>query len=99
MLEPRYLGDAVYVQEDNLGRLVLTTDCHTIRAAGNKIYLEPEVISALENYIQDYYDQQEELEDSEPRDMTDVEADSDTLKSAGMGTDEDYGYYGDSEES
>ena len=32
----------------------------------------------------------------EPDDgMTDVEADADTLKSAGMGTDEDYGYYGD----
>jgi hypothetical protein len=30
----------------------------------------------------------------EPQDdMTDVEADADTLKSAGMGTDEDYGYY------
>ncbi len=27
--------------------------------------------------------------------MTDVEADADTLRSAGMGTDEDYGYYGD----
>lgn len=31
----------------------------------------------------------------EPRDMTDVEADADTLASAGWGTDEDYGYYGD----
>lgn len=27
--------------------------------------------------------------------MTDVEADADTLASAGWGTDEDYGYYGD----
>jgi hypothetical protein len=27
--------------------------------------------------------------------MSDVEADSDTLASAGHGTDEDYGYYGD----
>ena len=27
--------------------------------------------------------------------MTDIEADADTLKSAGMGTDEDYGYFGD----
>ena len=26
--------------------------------------------------------------------MTDVEADADTLTSAGWGTDEDYGYYG-----
>ena len=27
--------------------------------------------------------------------MTDMEADADTLASAGMGTDEDYGYFGD----
>jgi hypothetical protein len=34
-------------------------------------------------------------EDEEPREnMTDVEADADTLASAGFGTDEDYGYYG-----
>lgn len=31
----------------------------------------------------------------EPPDMSDVEADADTLRSAGMGTDEDYGYFGD----
>jgi len=31
----------------------------------------------------------------EPEDnMTDVEADADTLRSAGYGTDEDYGFYG-----
>ena len=30
-----------------------------------------------------------------PYDMTDVEADADTLASAGWGTDEDYGYFGD----
>lgn len=29
--------------------------------------------------------------------MTDVEADADTLASAGWGTDEDYGYYGGDE--
>ena len=34
--------------------------------------------------------------DDEPGDgMTDVEADADTLASAGWGTDEDYGYFGD----
>lgn len=31
----------------------------------------------------------------EPIDMTDVEADADTLRSIGWGTDEDYGYFGD----
>lgn len=35
----------------------------------------------------------EEFEDS----YTDAEADADTLASAGMGTDEDYGYYGGDE--
>jgi hypothetical protein len=29
--------------------------------------------------------------------LTDVEADADTLASAGWGTDEDYGYYGEDE--
>lgn len=32
--------------------------------------------------------------DNEPYEMSDVEADADTLASAGMGTDEDYGSYG-----
>ena len=32
--------------------------------------------------------------DMDDWDMTDVEADADTLASAGWGTDEDYGYYG-----
>jgi hypothetical protein len=36
-----------------------------------------------------------EYEPEEPMGMTDVEADADTLKSAGYGTDEDYGYFGD----
>lgn len=36
--------------------------------------------------------------DEEPDgNMSDVEADADTLKSAGWGTDEDYGYYGENE--
>ena len=34
-------------------------------------------------------------EDAPECGMTDVEADADTLASAGYGTDEDYGYYGD----
>jgi len=33
--------------------------------------------------------------DDEPSDMTDVEADADTLRSAGYGTDEDYGLFDD----
>jgi hypothetical protein len=33
----------------------------------------------------------------EPMGMSDVEADADTLASAGWGTDEDYGYFGGDE--
>jgi hypothetical protein len=37
-------------------------------------------------------------EPNEPEDnMTDVEADADTLRCCGMGTDEDYGYFGDND--
>jgi hypothetical protein len=42
----------------------------------------------------DYERHCEETED-EPYEMSDVEADADTLASAGWGTDEDYGYYGE----
>jgi hypothetical protein len=35
--------------------------------------------------------------DDEPDDMTDVEADADTLKNCGWGTDEDYGHFGPDE--
>jgi hypothetical protein len=35
--------------------------------------------------------------EDEPYGMSDVEADADTLRSAGMGTDEDYGYYGEND--
>jgi hypothetical protein len=34
------------------------------------------------------------IEDEPGDGMTDAEADADTLKSAGYGTDEDYGYFG-----
>ena len=39
-------------------------------------------------------DHAEDVWSDEDWDMTDVEADADTLASAGWGTDEDYGYYG-----
>jgi hypothetical protein len=48
----------------------------------------------LENYISD--DPEPELEDWEKDGFnSDVEADADALASAGWGTDEDYGYFGD----
>lgn len=44
-----YLGDAVYAQVDDIGRLVLTTE-DGIRAT-NTIVLEPEVLANLAAYI------------------------------------------------
>jgi hypothetical protein len=42
----------------------------------------------------DYGDWAEQVWSDADHDMTDVEADADTLRSAGWGTDEDYGYMG-----
>lgn len=56
-----------------------------------------EYSQALEGYC-DYLEDRLGIHDEPdyPEDnMTDVEADADTLKSAGMGTDEDYGYFGE----
>jgi len=39
-------------------------------------------------------DDDEDMWSDPDYDMSDVEADADTLASAGWGTDEDYGYYG-----
>jgi len=46
-----------------------------------------------ENCSEVLLDYDKESEDG--YEMSDVEADADTLASAGHGTDEDYGYYGD----
>lgn len=48
----------------------------------------------LEDYEEEEPDYPE-YEPDEPPDMPDNEADADTLRSAGMGTDEDYGYFGE----
>lgn len=44
--------------------------------------------------IVDYYNSWDDVEDG----LSDVEADAMTLESAGWGTEEDYGYYGDGED-
>lgn len=63
-----------------------------------------EIKNSAENYddafgTEEEEEEQGEEEHDEPRDMSDVEADADTLASAGYGTDEDYGDYGGYEES
>lgn len=45
----------------------------------------------------EYEPQPDDCVEDEPHDMTDAEADADTLKSCGWGTDEDHGDYGGSE--
>lgn len=46
-----YLGDGVYADVDNAGQLVLTTE-DGINTT-NTIYLEPEVVFALFEYIKE----------------------------------------------
>lgn len=50
VIEPEYLGDSVYAKFDGFG-VVLTTDSHEDKDAGNRIVLEPEVVSELVAYI------------------------------------------------
>jgi hypothetical protein len=45
------------------------------------------------HFMFDAPDDEEEIYDEPDDGMTDVEADADTLASAGMGTDEDYGVF------
>jgi hypothetical protein len=55
MIKPRYLGDGVYAQMDNICReyVILTTDSHILENAQNTIYLEPDVIKRLKFFIAD----------------------------------------------
>ena len=59
-----------------------------LTVAEDKIDLDAEATSYLDTFHEGWD------VDEEPYEMTDVEADADTLASAGWGTDEDYGYSG-----
>ena len=48
MSKKAYLGDAVYADHDGFGLVLTTEDGYS---ATNRIYLEPEVLRALEEYI------------------------------------------------
>ena len=50
-----YLGDSVYAQIDDFGGIILTTENGLPTDPSNEIVLEPEVISALKNYISRHY--------------------------------------------
>jgi hypothetical protein len=47
-----YLGDSVYADTDDLGRVVLTTENGFPNDPSNKIVLEPEVLSSLWLWLQ-----------------------------------------------
>lgn len=49
MIPKDYLGDGVYAEVDGIGRIVLTTEDGI--SATNTIVLEPEVMTALLEYL------------------------------------------------
>ncbi len=51
-MEKEYLGDAVYARIDKFGDLVLTTEDG--ERATNTIILEPQIIQALDVYLEAY---------------------------------------------
>jgi hypothetical protein len=50
-MKKAYLGDSVYVELDDFGRIVLTTENGLPDDPSNKIILEPEVIENLLAYL------------------------------------------------
>ena len=48
MKNPTYLGDSVYIQEEDIGFMIYTNNGY---GPENEIYLEPEVVIALMGYI------------------------------------------------
>lgn len=48
-MNKRYIGDGVYADIDDLGRLVLTTEDGI--SVTNRIVLEPEVWAALQHFM------------------------------------------------
>lgn len=49
-MDPQYLGDGVYAQLDQWGRIVLTTGSHHQHEADNIIVLEPEVLREFDRW-------------------------------------------------
>ncbi len=50
-MKKEYLGDAVYVDVDTFGRGIVLTTENGIEAT-NKIYLEPNVLKHLQEYLE-----------------------------------------------
>jgi hypothetical protein len=58
-----YLGDSVYVSFDGWG-FILTTENGLPHDPSNRIYLEPEVLSSLNKYVEELYHSIEEVRDA-----------------------------------
>ena len=54
----RYLGDSVYVEMGSCGEIILTTNNGD--GATNKIFLEPQIINALLQFLQKATDDEKE---------------------------------------
>lgn len=52
--EKRYIGDSVYITHDEK-HFILTTENGYSYSAANKIFLEPEVMDALIEYVNEVY--------------------------------------------
>ena len=50
MIEPVHIGDGAYITFDGYG-FVLTANHHDPNKATDRIYMEPDVIKALEDYL------------------------------------------------
>ena len=78
-------GLCVTIYNDELVQL----DCFNMMEASNV----EQVRDAIRRHVDDYYGSLEDEHDYR-RSIDDYSDDGDALASAGMGTDEDYGYYG-----
>jgi hypothetical protein len=65
----------------------------------SKITLADDYITTISDYLENLKKEEDQSEDSEPRGSDDMSDDAEALASAGLGTDEDYGYYGGNEDN
>ena len=64
----------------------------------SKLTLADDYITTVSDQLENDKKEEDQSEDSEPRGSDDMSDDAEALASAGRGTDEDYGYYGENEE-
>jgi len=57
MIGPRYLGDGVYaaVDAEDPFRIIVTTGSHNPEVADNVVYLEPEPMRQLQQFIRECF--------------------------------------------